>query len=64
MRLRRLSSPCPHKWKLAKRVAGVRLCDGRQLFDPSLIVWPGQDGPIGVNVIHREEKGDSFHFGP
>lgn len=45
-------------------LSGVRLCYGCQLFDPSVIVWPGQDGPIGVNVIHREEEGDCFHFCP
>lgn len=45
-------------------LSGVCFCDGGQLFDPSLIVVPGQDGPIGVNVVHREEEGDRFDFGP
>lgn len=45
-------------------LSGVCFCYGCQLLDPSLIVVPGQDRPIGVNVIHGEEERDRFYLGP
>lgn len=63
-----LPTSCPDEqmWSRASCVvlSGVCFCYGRQLLDPGLIVVPGQDRSIGVNVIHREEERDWFYLGP